>query len=88
MRTELKNVADAGGCGRTFIWRQRPLLDRVRFPADYDLVDLVEREARNLDRRFFEDQLLKFDLQLIEIPFAFLREPINREAEEALFLLV
>src|ERR1700730_10604747 len=88
MRTELKDVADAGDRNRVFFWPERSLLDPLRPVGDYDLVDLVRREARHLDRRFFKDQLLEFDLQLVEIPFAFFRKPVGGESEDALLFVV
>src|SRR6266542_6971001 len=88
MRTELEEVAGAGDRDRAFIRPERPLLDRLRLIRDDDLIDLVQREARDLDRRFFNDQLLEFNPQLVEIPIAFFRQPVDGEAQDALLLLV
>ena len=50
MRAELEQVAGAGDSDRAIIRLERPLLDRLI--GDYDLVDLVERKARDINRRF------------------------------------
>ena len=88
MRTELKHISNAGDRNRSIVWPQRPLLDRSRDIGNDDLVDLVDREARDLDGRLFEDQFLEFDLELVEIPFAFFCEPVDGEPQHTLLLLV
>ena len=62
----------------------RPLLDRLVTVAENNVVDLVEREAGDLDRRVGEDQLLELDLQLVQVPFALFAEAIDGEAQNAL----
>ena len=86
MRAELKNVARAsdGDCIR--LWRERPLLEDVSRLAEDDLVDLVGREAGDLDRRVGQDQLLKLDLELFEIPLPFLSQAIDRKAQDTLLV--
>ena len=73
MRPELENVANAGDGDGVGLGRERPLLDRVVGFAENDLVDLVEGEAGDLDRRVGQDQLLELDLQLVEVPLALSR---------------
>ena len=53
--------------------------------VENDVVDLVEREAGDLDRRIGEDQLLELDLELVQVPLALLAKAIDGEAENALF---
>jgi hypothetical protein len=48
------------------------------------VVDLVKREAGDLDRRVGEDQLLELDLKLVQVPLALLAKAIDGEAENAL----
>ena len=50
-------------------------------------IDLVECEARGLDRRVGHDQLLELDLELVEVPLAVLPEAVDGEAQYALFSL-
>ena len=67
--------------------RERTQLDGVvRFAKD-DLVDLVQGEAGDLDRRVGQDQLLELNLQFVEVPLALFAETVDGEAKEALLLL-
>ena len=87
MRPELKDVAGAGDRDSAGLGRQRPLLDRLRLVAEHDLVDFVEGEAGDLDRRVVQDQFLEFDLELVEVPLALFAEPVDGEAQQALLVL-
>jgi hypothetical protein len=55
--TEVKNVANAGDGDCAGAGRDRPLLHRCISRVESDVIDLVEREARDLDRRIGENQL-------------------------------
>ena len=64
VRPERKNIARAGDGDSVRLGRERPPLEGVvRFAKD-DLVDLVQGEARDVDRRVGQDQLLELNLQL------------------------
>src|SRR6266536_6469162 len=49
--------------------------------------DRVHRQSV-LNRSGLYDQLLNFDPQLVEVPIAFFRQPVDGEAQDALLLLV
>jgi hypothetical protein len=82
---EVKNIANAGNGDCAGVGRDRPLLDRFVSRVENDVIDLVEREAGDLDRRIGEDQLLELDLQLVQVPLALLAKAIDGDAENALF---
>jgi len=70
MRAELKNVADHGDRRVPFFRRERPLLDWRLILTKNNLIDLVQREAGNLNGGIHQDELFELDFQSIEIPFA------------------
>jgi hypothetical protein len=55
------------------------------FITEDDLIDLIERDAGDLDRRVSEDQFLEFDFKLAKIPLAFFAQPIKGKAQRPLF---
>jgi hypothetical protein len=48
--------------------RERSLLDRLIRLAEENMVDLIKREASNLDRRLLVYKLLKLEPQRVKIP--------------------
>ena len=52
--------------------------------AEDDLVNLVRREANDLDRRLSQNQLLELYFELIEIPPSLFTEAVDREPQRAL----
>ena len=58
----------------------------VSLPED-NVIDLVEREARDLDRRIGHDQLFELELELLKVPLALFPEAVDSEAQYALFSL-
>jgi hypothetical protein len=78
-------ITSDGDC--VSLGRERTLLNAVVRFAEDDLVDLVQGEAGDLDRSVGQDQLLELNLQLVEVPLAFLPKAIGGEAQHALVLL-
>ena len=66
MGAKLERVAEMGDRDCAGRWRQWALLDPLA--AKDDLINLLEFESGNLDRRPGQDQLLELDLELIEVP--------------------
>ena len=58
VRPELKYIAEARDGDGAGLGRKRSLLDAARPFAEHDLIDLVERETRDLDRSVGQDQFL------------------------------
>jgi hypothetical protein len=82
MLTEAKYMAETrGGVG---LGSKRSLFGTF-FITEDDLIDLIEREAGDLDRRVSEDQFLEFDFKLAKIPLAFFAQPIKGKAQRPLF---
>src|SRR5579872_3635655 len=84
MRPEVKGVAYPGDRNCARLGRERPLFDRIVTLAENNVVDLVEREAGDLDRRVGEDQLLELDLELVQVPLTLLPKAIDGETQNAL----
>ena len=71
MLTEAKYIAKTRDGDRVRLRSKWALFDRRRLIAEYNLIDLLQREAGNLDRRWGENEFLEFDLELGEIPLPF-----------------
>ena len=56
--------------------------------AEKDLIDLVESEPRNLDRRICHNERLELNLQGVEVPLTLLAQAVHREPKHALLLRV
>ena len=69
------------GAGRG---RKRPFFVRRRIVAKQNLINLGSAETRNLDRRLFDNELLKLDLEILKVPAALFRQPIGGKAKKAL----
>jgi hypothetical protein len=82
MLTEAKYMAETRD--RVGLGRKRSLFGPF-FIAEDDLIDLIEREAGDLDRRVSEDQFLEFDFKFAKIPLAFFAQPIKGKAQRPLF---
>ena len=85
MTPELIDIAKLGSCNSGGVGRKRPEFNCVRPIVEPDIVDLIEREARPLDRRVQPDELLQFHLQFVEIPLALLAEPVQGVPKDADF---
>jgi len=66
MGAKLERVAGIGDRDCAGRWRQWALLDPLAVKDD--LINLLEFESGNLDRRAGQNQLLELDLELIEVP--------------------
>jgi hypothetical protein len=86
MGPELEHVADLRNRNRIGVRLKRPHLGRLECVPDDNVVDFTDREAGNLDRRIFQDELLELDLELIEIPASRLAKAIDCEAKQTLLL--
>jgi hypothetical protein len=84
VQPKLKDIPGAGDCDSAGVGRQRPLFDGLRLVADHDLVDFVESEAGQLDRRIVQNQFLEFDFELVEVPLPLLAESVGGKAQQAL----
>lgn len=62
----------------------RPSFGSVDVIAENDLVNIIESEAGNLDRRVGKDQFFKLDLQRLQIPGALFGKTIDHKTKEAL----
>ena len=82
---ELKHVAKACDRDRVLARFERTLFDRRHIFSENYLVNLVQTKARDFDRGVGEDKFLELDLQLSQIPLAFLTEPIDRKPQQTLF---
>ena len=69
MGAKLERVAGMGDRDCAGRWRQWALLDSL--VVKDDLINLLEFESGDLDRRAGQDQLLELDLELIEVPLPF-----------------
>ena len=87
MTSKQEDVAEPRDSGRAGRRRQRARLDRRDVVIEDNLIDLVKAEARDLNRSVLHDQLAKLDLELVEVPAAFLAEPVDREAKKPLLVL-
>jgi hypothetical protein len=58
-----------------------------RLAAKHDLINLLEFEPGNLDRRAGQDQFLELDLELIEVPLALFAQTINGKTQQALLVV-
>ena len=70
MLTEAKYMAETRDRDSVGLGRKRSLFGPFLIAED-DLIDLIEREAGDLDRRVSEDQFLEFDFKFAKIPLAF-----------------
>ncbi len=71
MLTEAKHIAETRDGDRLGLGSKRVLFDPFGPIAKDDLIDLLKREAGDLDRRVGDDQFLELDFELGEIPLAF-----------------
>jgi hypothetical protein len=86
VRTELKQVAQTSDRNSARGRDQRSLFNSLGLFADENLINLVQPEAGDFDRRIGEDQFLELEFELIEIPLTFLAKPVHGEPQQALFL--
>jgi hypothetical protein len=63
VRPEVKDIAHAGDGDCAGLRRERPLFDRIVSLIENNVVDLVEREASDLDRRLGQNQLRELDFE-------------------------
>ena len=77
VRAEPKHVAKTSDCGRAALPARAAPARRTSALAEHDLIDFVEGEAGDLDRRVGEDQLLELDLELRRGPTRPSRQPID-----------
>src|SRR5271154_3825480 len=88
MRPQREDIAEPRDRRCQWLRLERPLLQPLRPVAEKDLVDLVESESRNLDRRIRYNELLELNLQGVEVPPAFLAQAVHRKPKHALLLRV
>ena len=74
---ELEHVAESSDRDGVGLGLERAFLDGVRLVVEDDLVDFIQREARDLDRHVGEDQFLEFEFQFVEVPLPLLAEAID-----------
>ena len=72
MATQLEYIALSDDRDRTWTRLKGADLDAAEIVVKQDVLHFVLREAGDLDRRVGQDQFLEFELQLAEIPLAFL----------------
>jgi hypothetical protein len=88
-----RNGGRGEGCAqksrRPVVWlfrREWPLLDCRRILTKNDLIDLIEREAGNLNGGIYQDQLFELEFKSIQIPFALFGQTIDGEGQHTLLI--
>ena len=86
MRAEQEYIAGPETATASAVRLERAGLESASLVAEQNVVDFFESEARDLDRRVDENQLLELDLQRVEIPLPFLAQAIDREPQHPEFV--
>jgi hypothetical protein len=88
VRAEPVKVADAGHGFRAGLRRQRGAFDAIVRIERENMIDLVGCETADFNRRVNENELVELQPQRLEVPFAILRQPVDRQPEKPPFALV
>ncbi len=86
MRAKGKHISEPRDRRGPGVGGERPALNRWRPLAKNDLIDFIEREARNLNRGLHQDELFELEFQCIEVPLALFGRAIDGEFEHTLFI--
>ncbi len=87
MRSQLKDIADLRDRRCDQIRFQGAFLKPVSAVTQNDLVDLIEGEARDLDRSVGQDQLLELDFERLQAPAAGFAQTVDGEAQHTLLVV-
>src|SRR5450759_2492938 len=85
MFTHGKDIANQHDGLRIGLWRQRTRFHGFGLIAYDDLINFGHGETRDLDRGILQDEFLKFELKLIEIPAALLAKAIQGHPQQPAF---
>ncbi len=88
VRAEPVKVAEAGHGFHAGLGRERGAFDAVVRIERENLIDLVGRETADFNRRIDENELVELEPQRLEVPFALLRQPVDRQPEKPSFAVV
>ena len=88
MRAEPVKIAEPGHGFRAGLGRGRGAFDAVLRIERENLIDLVGRETADFNRRVDENELVELQPQRLEVPFALLRQPVDRQPEKPPFAVV
>lgn len=79
-----KNIAPAVDRDCASFRREGPPFDCIIGLVENDVIDLVGSESRNFDGSVDQNQVFEFDLEFIEVPFAFLAQAVDGQPENPL----
>jgi hypothetical protein len=83
MGPQREDVAATRRRCRAKLGLKRTRLLHCRVAIEYYLIDLSSIESCNFNRRLFEDQFLKLELQSLEIPLSLFAQPIDSNSEQS-----